>query len=84
MIPVSSEAILRISDPADPRGLVVTFTTGKTYQYFEVPPEVHRAFLAASSKGTFFNEQIRGFYRYRLLSAGRAADRSRRTRRRAI
>ena len=84
MIPVSSEAILRISDLSDPRGLVVTFTTGKTYQYFGVPPDVHEALLAAPSKGTFFNQQIRSSYRYRLLSADRAADRSRRTRRRAI
>lgn len=81
MIPVSSDAIVSISDLSDPRGLVVTFTTGKTYRYFGVPPEVHRAFLAAASKGTFFNEEIRGPYRYRLLSAGRDGDRSGRPRR---
>jgi KTSC domain-containing protein len=68
-VAVASSAILKISEPSDLRGLVVTFTNGNTYQYLGVPDAVHRAFLAAPSKGTFFNEEIRGPYRYRLISS---------------
>jgi hypothetical protein len=75
MVAVQSSAILRISDPSDPRGLVITFATGKTYQYFGVPQAVQRALLAAPSKGRFFNEQIRSRYPYRLLSGDSARRR---------
>lgn len=51
--------------------LTVTFTTGRVYIYSGVPREVHLAFINASSKGAFFNREIRDRYRYRELTLSR-------------
>lgn len=53
-------------EPAHAR-LTVTFTTGRVYQYFMVPADVAAAFRAASSKGNFFNTQIRDRYTCREI-----------------
>lgn len=50
------------------RELEVTFVTGRRYLYFDVPQEKVDAFNAASSKGAFFNREIRPFYRYREIA----------------
>jgi len=47
--------------------LIVTFVTGRTYAYEDVPPEVYAAFAAASSKGAFFNAEIRDTYYMREM-----------------
>lgn len=36
--------------------------SGGPYTYFGVPEQVYRAFLAASSKGRFFNDHIKDRY----------------------
>jgi hypothetical protein len=64
VIDVASAAIARIEYDELSQELIVTFTTGKTYTYFRVPPDVYREFLEAESKGRFFNETIRDRYRY--------------------
>jgi hypothetical protein len=48
--------------------LVVTFVTGRIYEYSNVPVETYRAFRSAFSKGKFFNEQIRDRYDCRELT----------------
>jgi hypothetical protein len=48
--------------------LEVEFETGGVYQYFEVPPDVHRNLLAAESLGRYFVEQVRDSYRYARMS----------------
>lgn len=48
--------------------LTVTFTTGRVYQYYMVPPGVVAAFRAAFSKGTFFNSEIRDRYACREVT----------------
>jgi hypothetical protein len=52
--------------------LTVTFTTGRVYQYFMVPPDVAASFQTAPSKGTFFNTRIRDHYTFREMIAARA------------
>jgi KTSC domain-containing protein len=49
------------------RVLEIRFHSGGTYQYFDVPAQVHQAFMAAPSKGRFFSERIRDAYRYARL-----------------
>jgi hypothetical protein len=44
--------------------LVVQFNNGRTYQYRNVPGSVFNAFCNASSKGSFFNQNIQGQYQY--------------------
>jgi hypothetical protein len=51
--------------------LTVTFTTGRTYQYFMVPPDVASSFRQAPSKGVFFNTRIRDHYTFREMMATR-------------
>jgi hypothetical protein len=44
--------------------LDITFIGGKTYRYFEVPPEIYDGLLDAESQGVFFNENIKDVFRY--------------------
>ena len=50
------------------RELWVTFVTGRRYVYFGVPPEKFSAFSNASSRGGFFNREIRDQYAYREVT----------------
>lgn len=64
---VQSEAIAEIAyDPAKAR-LFVRFNSGRAYAYKRVPPFVHRDFLAAESKGRFFQTRIRDRFPYERL-----------------
>jgi len=46
--------------------LFVTFVSGKTYVYDDVPHSVHEAFRRSRSRGIFFNRFIRDRYHCRL------------------
>jgi hypothetical protein len=50
------------------RELEVTFITGRRYIYFDVPQDVADAFRAASSKGAFFNTEIRPYFNFREIA----------------
>jgi hypothetical protein len=43
------------------------FRDGAIYRYFAVPAAVYDDLLAADSKGSYFNKQIRGLFRHILL-----------------
>jgi hypothetical protein len=47
--------------------LDVEFTSGATYRYFAVPAQLFHEFLAAESKGVFFNRRIRPCYQHAKL-----------------
>jgi lysyl-tRNA synthetase class 2 len=47
--------------------LTVTFTTGRVYEYFLVPPSIAAAFHTAPSKGIYFNSHIRERFAYREI-----------------
>ena len=64
---VDSSAIVRITYDDRTRTLFVTFVSGRTYAYDAVPRRVYEAFLAAPSKGEFFNGRIRDSYRTTLV-----------------
>jgi lysyl-tRNA synthetase class 2 len=46
------------------RELDVTFTSGKTYRYREVPVEIYDGLLESESKGEFFNDNIKDVFAY--------------------
>lgn len=48
--------------------LELEFRSGAVYRYFQVPRAVAAAFLAAESKGAFFNRHVRNHFRYRRLT----------------
>lgn len=47
--------------------LQLDFCSRAIYLYFGVPAAVHQALLDAPSKGRYFNQSIRGQFRYRLI-----------------
>jgi KTSC domain len=57
-------------DPIGER-LIITFVTGRIYEYVDVPSEVAASFQSAFSKGTFFNSYIRDRYDFRELTPAR-------------
>lgn len=61
---VASSAIARIEYNAFAREMLVVFTSGRTFIYFGVSPEVYDQFGRASSKGGFFNLMIRDKYEF--------------------
>lgn len=65
MAQVASEAVARIEYDAPAGTLFVRFTSGEWYAYLGVPASEHQAFLAAESKGRFFQDRIRDRYAYR-------------------
>jgi KTSC domain len=65
--PVVSSSIHGVGYDPDAQTLEVEFKHGRVYQYFHVPLDVLPAFLAAESKGSFFNRHIRGHFGYRSL-----------------
>jgi hypothetical protein len=44
--------------------LELEFRDGAIYLYFAVPEAIHHGLLAADSKGSYFNSQIRTCFRY--------------------
>jgi len=59
--PVNSSLIVAVTYAAD-AALDIEFTSGSKYRYFAVPQRVLRDFLAAASKGVFFNRHIKPRY----------------------
>ena len=55
--------------------LRITFTSGKTYDYFGVPPETYAELLAADSMGAYFARVIRQHFDAKIVDlAAEAAD----------
>jgi hypothetical protein len=69
MAATASSAILRIWYEPNDESLFVTFVGGKTYIYEGVPGQLCRSFLAADSRGRFFNVHIRDHYPHRLVKS---------------
>lgn len=72
---VQSSAIRAIRHDREKSELLVTFVTGRSFAYAGVPAALYEAFLAAPSKGRFFNEAIRDRFPCREVSARRARAR---------
>ncbi|MEO6632192.1 MAG: KTSC domain-containing protein [Mucilaginibacter sp.] len=47
--------------------LRITYTSGKVYDYKNVPPEVFEEMNEADSKGTFLNYQVKGRYKFKKV-----------------
>lgn len=52
--------------------LQLEFRSGTVYRYYGVPAEVHDGLLRASSKGSYFNREIRKRFRHVRVTAGEA------------
>lgn len=65
LISVNSSNVAAIG--YDSGTLTVKFTNNSIYQYFNVPENVFRAFLNASSKGKFLHQNVKNHYAYRRI-----------------
>jgi len=68
---VESSMMLRVEYDEDTSELDITFKSGKTYRYREVPPDIYSDLLEAESKGEFFNEMIRDAFQFVEVRASR-------------
>ena len=66
-ISVSSSAINSIGYDGSNQTLQIEFVGGEVYEYKGVPPDVHRAMMAAPSKGKFFHRNFKSQYRERRI-----------------
>ena len=59
MIPVTSSNLASVGYDEDSLTLRVEFLNGTLYDYYNVPKEVFLDLLNATSKGQFFNQNIK-------------------------
>ncbi|MFI8997022.1 KTSC domain-containing protein [Streptomyces sp. NPDC053542] len=63
---VVSSHIRSVAHDAEERILEIQFQSGATYQYINVPANVHADLMKADSKGTYLAKFIKGKYAYRM------------------
>lgn len=61
---VESTTLATVAYDADRELLQIEFRDRTTYQYFNVPADVHETLLRVQSKGAYFNRVIRGQFAY--------------------
>ena len=66
-ISVSSSAINSIGSDGSTQTLQIEVSGGEIYDYRNVPANVHRAMMAAPSKGKFFHRSVKNQYRARQI-----------------
>jgi hypothetical protein len=70
---VDSSMIMYVDYDKAARELLILFTSGKTYAYFDVPQTVYRGLLNAQSKGRYFLDCIEGQYAFAQAKRRRSA-----------
>jgi KTSC domain len=60
--PVTSSVVAAIGYDSKFQWLEIELKTGSLYLYREVPAYIHQAFMAALSKGSFYNQYVRDDY----------------------
>jgi two-component system cell cycle response regulator DivK len=63
---LNSTAVERVDYHDESRTLDIWYSGGDRYSYFDVPPEIYEALLAAPSAGAFVNSEIKPRYRFEL------------------
>jgi hypothetical protein len=63
-ISVTSSNVASVGWDRETSTLEVEFTSGAIYQYFDVREDVFRELISAASVGKYFNEHVKGNYRY--------------------
>jgi hypothetical protein len=62
---VQSTSVRAVGYDADSQTLEIEFQQGEIYQYFGVSEFLFKGLMLAASKGTFFNRNIEGRFKYR-------------------
>ena len=66
-VAVNSSLLAKVSYDAGQSVLQLWFCDGAIYRYFGVPATISDDLLAAESKGTYFNREIRDWFPYALV-----------------
>ena len=66
---VESTALRAVAYDGGRGVLQLEFCTRAIYQYYGVPAAVYEALLSASSKGSYFNQVIRGRFSFALCAS---------------
>lgn len=66
---VESTTLAWVAYDAPAQRLWLEFRSHALYCYLAVPPAVHRALIAAPSKGVYFNRNIRGCFPFTKANA---------------
>jgi hypothetical protein len=61
---VQSTVMTSIRYDNEARALDITFTSGETYRYSNVPRDIYTALLDAESKGEFFNDRVKDVFSF--------------------
>jgi KTSC domain len=64
---VESTTLVTVAYDEASGALQLEFRRGSIYQYFDVSAAVYEGLLMAPSRGNYFNQFIRGRFRYRLI-----------------
>jgi hypothetical protein len=70
--PVTSDCLASVGYDGKGRELEIEFTNGGIYRYFDVSRKVYQELLHAESQGSYFNGEIKGVYRYRIVQTPKA------------
>ncbi len=62
--PVDSSNISSIGYDENSNTLEIEFRSGAIYQYFDVPLNVFEGLRDAESKGQYFAQNVKGYYRF--------------------
>lgn len=65
-----SSRILKMSYIKSKKLLTITFNSGATYEYYDVPTEVIDGITQTDSLGKYFDKNIKGIYNYRKVVNG--------------
>lgn len=67
MTPVNSSNISAVGYDPSNRILCVSFHTGSTYAYYDVPQEIYIGLMNASSVGRYHKEHVKRSFRYQQI-----------------
>jgi hypothetical protein len=62
-VPLESSVLTASRYADEEQSLYLKFRSGAIYRYFDFPPHQYPEFLAADSKGGYFNRRILGVFR---------------------
>ena len=68
---VDSSMIHAVGYDPEARTLEVVFNSGKTYEYYDVPPDEYEGLMEAESKGSYMRANIIDMYDWAPLSRRR-------------
>jgi hypothetical protein len=74
-VPVESGLFSSAAYQASARQLYLRFQDGKIYRFFDCPVMVYNEFIAATSQGRYFSQQIRNCFRFELVRRGTSGNR---------